>query len=107
MFSRGFVLNLDLILSWTEHAERNAIYNAARLGISLAGCTCYVNWFPCIDCARAIIQAGIVRLVGLEPDRTDVKWGADFEFAINLFEEVGVELTLVDMPSVLARTRNS
>jgi dCMP deaminase len=38
--------------SWTEHAERNAIYNAARIGISLAGATCYVNWFPCADCAR-------------------------------------------------------
>ena len=32
---------------WTEHAERNAIYNAARAGISLEGCTMYLPWFPC------------------------------------------------------------
>ena len=30
--------------SWTEHAERNAIYNAARLGISILGCASYINW---------------------------------------------------------------
>lgn len=51
--------------SWTEHAERNAIYNAAKLGIALEGCIAYVNWYPCTDCARAIVQAGITRLVGL------------------------------------------
>jgi len=89
--------------SWTEHAERNAIYNAARLGISLTGCTCYVNWFPCIDCARGIVQAGIVRLVALEPDRADAKWGADFEFALDMFQEVGIELALFDMPNLAAR----
>ena len=45
---------------WFEHAERNAIYNAARAGVAIAGCTIYVNRFPCADCARAIIQCGIV-----------------------------------------------
>jgi dCMP deaminase len=88
---------------WTEHAERNAIYNAARLGISTEGCTCYINWFPCIDCARAIIQAGLVRVVGLEPDRDDPKWGADFHFALDLFKEAGLELSLFDVPDLFAR----
>ena len=77
--------------SWTEHAERNAIYNAARIGMPLVGCTCYINWFPCIDCARAIVQVGIVRVVALEPDRTDAKWGAEFEFSLNMFQEVGLK----------------
>jgi len=44
---------------WFEHAERNAIYNAARMGISLEGCTAYVTGPLCADCARGIIQAGI------------------------------------------------
>jgi dCMP deaminase len=43
---------------WTEHAERNAIYNSARAGISIDGCTMYLPWFPCMDCARAIVQSG-------------------------------------------------
>lgn len=46
-----------------EHCERNAIYNAARNGVSLLGSTLYVNWLPCMDCARAIIQAGISEVV--------------------------------------------
>lgn len=48
---------------WFEHAERNAIYNAARVGTPLAGCTIYINRFPCADCARAIIQSGITAIV--------------------------------------------
>lgn len=89
--------------SWTEHAERNAIYNAARLGVSLTGCTCYVNWFPCIDCARAIVQVGVVRLVGMEPDQSDKKWGADFSFALDMFNEVGLQIALFDVLRFRAR----
>jgi dCMP deaminase len=89
--------------AWTEHAERNAIYNAARLGVSLHGCTSYINWFPCIDCARAIIQSGIVRVVGLQPDHGDPRWGADFKVSLEMFSEVGVELTLFDIPDLAAR----
>lgn len=45
---------------WTEHAERNAIYNAGRMGVSLKGAKLYVTRMPCPDCARAIIQSGII-----------------------------------------------
>jgi dCMP deaminase len=44
---------------WVEHAERNAVYNAARMGISLNDCRAYVQISPCVHCARALIQAGI------------------------------------------------
>lgn len=44
---------------WMEHAERNAIYNAARIGVSTKGCTLFLDhWFPCVECARAIINSG-------------------------------------------------
>ena len=43
---------------WFEHAERNAIYNAARIGVSTKGCTMYLTCgIPCADCARGIIKA--------------------------------------------------
>ena len=44
---------------WVEHAERNAIYNAAKHGIKLNGARAYLNWEPkpCADCTRALIQA--------------------------------------------------
>ena len=48
---------------WFEHAERNAIYNAARIGVSTKGTTMYLShWFPCADCARGIINAGITTI---------------------------------------------
>ena len=49
--------------AWIEHAERNAIYSAARTGIALAGASIYVELMPCTDCARAIIQAGIIEVI--------------------------------------------
>lgn len=48
---------------WTEHAERNAIYNAARIGVSINKCTLYQDWWPCADCARAIVQSGITKMI--------------------------------------------
>lgn len=48
---------------WTEHSERNAIYSAAKIGIPLDGCNIYVDFYPCADCARAIIQAGIKEVI--------------------------------------------
>jgi len=48
---------------WIEHAERNAICNAARAGTATEGCTIYVDIMPCMDCARAVVQAGITQVV--------------------------------------------
>jgi dCMP deaminase len=48
---------------WIEHAERNAIFLAARSGTPLDGCTLYVPLLPCAECARGIIQAGIKEVV--------------------------------------------
>lgn len=77
---------------WTEHAERNAIFHAARVGISLEGCRMYLPWFPCMDCARAIVQTGIVQLICLRPDYSDPQWGDDFVVVPKLLEEGGVKV---------------
>jgi dCMP deaminase len=83
---------------WIEHAERNAIYSAARMGVALKGCTLYLNWYPCMDCARAIVQAGIRRIV-CDKARTeerwhDPKWTADFTRVATLFSESTVVVDL-------------
>ena len=75
---------------WTEHAERNAIYVAARLGLPLGGCRMYLPWFPCVDCARAIVQAGLDEVVAFEPDWKDARWGEQFSIARQIFLESGV-----------------
>ena len=77
--------------AWTEHAERNAIYNAARIGVSVEGCRMYVPWFPCIDCARAIVQSGISELIAIKPDLDDPRWGDNFRITLELFKEVGLK----------------
>ncbi len=61
---------------WSSHAERNAIYNAARIGVSVKGCVMYVPWYPCVECAKAIIQSGISEVVGNAPDLSERKSGA-------------------------------
>lgn len=78
---------------WTEHAERNAIYNAARTGVALAGSTMYLPWFPCADCARAIVQSGVALLVAVEPVLgNEPKWDDDFRVARELLGEAGVAI---------------
>jgi deoxycytidylate deaminase len=49
------------------HAEMAAITDAARRGATTDGSTMYVTTFPCHECARNIIAAGIRRLVFVEP----------------------------------------
>lgn len=75
---------------WTEHAERNAIYNAAANGFAVKGCRMYLRWYPCCDCARAIIQSGIIELIATEPDFNDPQWGEDFVIASTMLSEGGV-----------------
>jgi dCMP deaminase len=81
---------------WTEHAERNAIFQAARIGTPLDGCTMYLSWFPCMACTRAIVQVGIVRLVAVQPDTLDLKWGEEFAAALSLLKEAGVRVDYIE-----------
>jgi len=47
------------------HAEANAITKVAKSGNNSCGATLYVTTSPCIECAKLIIQAGIIRVVYL------------------------------------------
>jgi dCMP deaminase len=80
---------------WFEHAERNAIYSAARNGVSLLGCTLYCQWLPCSDCARAIIQVGIVRVI-VSSFETPERWHGNINTAITMLEEANVLIGLPD-----------
>lgn len=86
---------------WSEHAERNAIYNAARSGIRLLGGRIYINTMPCcVDCARAIIQSGI-KTVCLESsafDRSNPRaeaWMGNWKIIEEMFHECGVEVKII------------
>jgi dCMP deaminase len=89
---------------WMEHAERNAILEAARHGIATADATLATTFFPCIDCARAIVQSGIAHLCTPAPDYSDAVWGDAFRRSRVILEEGGVEMHVVDA-SPLPRLR--
>ena len=86
--------------AFIEHAERNAIYAAACKGEATAGGTLYCPWYACADCARAIIQAGIVRVIGHKQmfDRTPEHWKETIAYGNEMFREAGVEALQYDGP---------
>lgn len=99
--------------AYTEHAERNAIYNASYTGTSLDGCALYVTHFPCCDCARAIIQAGIAEVFvdksKLTADFLE-RWQHDMIISTEMFGEAGVAVRVIDddgttapLPGTVAR----
>ncbi len=70
------------------HAELNAILNAS--GKSLRGATVYTTLFPCNECAKAIIQSGIARVVYL----SDKYAGSDSTLASKrMMDSAGVAYT--------------
>jgi dCMP deaminase len=81
---------------WFSHAEANAISNAARVGIPLADSTIVVTHFPCMDCARLIVQAGIKHVVTNQPaPEFEERWLEHIARSIQLFKECGVTVELL------------
>lgn len=90
--------------SFMAHSEKNCICAAARMGVSTNGCTMYVcsNEYclpPCADCAQAIIQAGIVRVVYTTSDNIPERWRESVEIASIMFKEAGVETIAIKKTS--------
>jgi len=80
---------------WMEHAERNAICNAARVGTPLQDCTLYVELMPCMDCGRAIVQAGIVEVVvssARMQQYSSEYYDEHFRVVEVLFKEAGIKV---------------
>lgn len=82
---------------WIEHAERNAIYNAAKKGFSVKDTTIYTNGIPCCECARAIVQSGIKRVVYDSewedyPYNKESNWSDSLDKSKKILKEGGVTL---------------
>ena len=88
---------------YIEHCERDAIHRAKQ---SVQGSTLYVNWKPCMQCACAIINAGISRVVihkegqeayercASENKSTQAWHGED---SITFMQEAGVQVDVISM----------
>jgi dCMP deaminase len=72
------------------HAEENAIMHAARIGLSLKGCTAYVTWPPCTRCARSLIQAGVIEVIYPQDSTVPERWMADFDISTAMMGEAGL-----------------
>ena len=79
------------------HAEANAVAAAARAGVKLYGCTAYVNYPCCSQCAAILIQAGIIRVVTWNVELKP-SWMDSVIEAEQLFREAGVEYEKIERP---------
>lgn len=76
-------------LSYVLHAESNAILKCAKYGRPTNGSTLYITHSPCIECAKLIIQAGIIRVVYLEDYRKAE--------GLELLKKVGIEVEKLEL----------
>ncbi|WP_050615836.1 ComE operon protein 2 [Bacillus testis] len=72
----------------TIHAEMNALLQCAKFGVPSEGAEIYVTHFPCLQCCKSLIQAGI----------KTVYYAQDYKnhpYALELFQQSGVKLKKV------------
>lgn len=70
----------------TIHAEMNALLQCAKFGVSTQGAEIYVTHFPCLQCTKSIIQAGIEKIHYLYDYN-------NHEYATYLLEQAGIQVT--------------
>lgn len=87
---------------YIEHAERNAVFAAAKFGHALKGCWMFCPWYTCTECARAIINSGITYVAGDKKmyDNCSDRWKDSLKFAFELFDEAGVTHEYLDIPDL-------
>lgn len=82
----------------TVHAEPKAIAGCAVSGISPAGATAYMTWFPCLSCMQLLILGGIKRLVYVSASDPNGNYGKEFEVARELALSKEIELYELSSP---------
>ena len=82
----------EVKLAYTVHAEVNALLNAAKNGAKTEGSTLYATFHPCVNCAAAIIQGGIQRVVCPPVEHAPDRWQKSFSRARDLMIEAGIEI---------------
>ena len=78
---------------YVVHAEPNAILNSTA---STKNCTMYLTWFPCADCTKLIIQAGINKIVYLKEHTTD-RYKTSMEASKRMLSLAGVEVEKITL----------
>lgn len=83
---------------YIEHAERAVIYRCAFKGLATLNTHMYCPFLACPECARAVVMAGISRVVGHKTiwDRIPDRWRERCNLGVEMLETAGVEVLLFD-----------
>lgn len=86
--------------SYFEHAERNLLFNASRIGARLQNCTIYITHYPCADCARGIIQSEFKALYYQEDTSNEAiafraRIGESHLISFEMLSEVGIKSYII------------
>lgn len=74
----------------TIHAEINGLLQCSKFGVSTEGASVYVTHFPCVNCTKSLIQAGIKNIFY----RADYK---NHPYAIELLNKNNVHYELIEL----------
>lgn len=74
----------------TIHAEMNALLYCAKEGISVKDGICYVTHFPCLNCTKSLIQAGIKQIYYGRAYRVD-------DYALELLDKNNIGYQKIDI----------
>ena len=75
-----------------EHSEIHMFNKASQMGVSLKGTTVYVTLFPCDNCAKRLIEEGVIKVIAYE-DRPN----ADYIIrAKELFIKNNIEFEIIE-----------
>lgn len=98
-FPRGFddskeiYENRETKYKYIIHAEMNAIYNAARIGMSLNNSTLYCWGLPvCSECAKALAQVGVKRVVWDAEEPVPNRWSKSSHDSVEILNSLGITM---------------
>jgi dCMP deaminase len=81
---------------WVVHSEQNGIYNATLNGVKLKNSILFTTKFPCNDCAKGLIQAGIKQIYTYKPDLKHKTWGESMKISLKMFKETNIRIHYLD-----------
>lgn len=102
-FPRGFPDTLERLEDketkrlYAIHAEENAILNAAKNGICINNSTIYISSFPCLNCAKRIVNSGIKEVITSTHEILNHEKHERYNFdkVVELFKICNIKLTYV------------
>lgn len=93
----NYNINREKKLGITIHSEVNTILNAAKNGVSLHDATMYISEPPCSNCAAAMINAGIKRVIYPKNYSLSDSWKDSLILSKELFNKCDIEVCVKDL----------